>query len=172
MTRPTVLVDTNVMIEAVRTGLWNAVSGDTRLETVEECAAEARRGDRLSDGYIEVSGHDLDRLHEIHGVTESQRAKLLLRLGDTELDDGERDLFAHAMDRDEPPPWVLTSPDRAAVRAAVGLGWKDRLVSLEELAGKVGCPSARITRLRDHFTGRWLSSARTKALLEGLGGFP
>ncbi len=170
MANPTVLVDTNVMIEAVRTSIWNAVSGGTRLETVEECASEARRGDRFSEGYTVVSEEDLGRLDEVHGVTERQRAGFLLRLGDTELDDGERDLFAHAMGRDEPPPWVLTSPDRAAVRAAVGLGWKDRLISLEELAEKVGCPPARITRLRNHFTTRWLSSARTDALLEGLEG--
>jgi hypothetical protein len=32
-----VLVDTNVIIEAIRTRCWNALTGGLRVETVAEC---------------------------------------------------------------------------------------------------------------------------------------
>lgn len=41
-----VLVDTNVVMEAVRTHCWNAMAGGLWVETVEECREEALRGDR------------------------------------------------------------------------------------------------------------------------------
>lgn len=161
------LVDTNVILEAVRTGVWRAITGGTRVETVEECVDESLRGDRLAERYVAVGPEDLERLRTVHAVDERQRAALVLELEGIELDDGERDLYAHCLSRSEPPGWVLASPDRAAVRAAVRLRWGDRLVSLEELGLQVGCPPARLDRLRRHFRASWLKSVRTDALLEG-----
>ena len=41
---PSVLVDTNVIIEAHRTRSWPALSGGWRVETVEACVAETQTG--------------------------------------------------------------------------------------------------------------------------------
>lgn len=160
------LVDTNVILEAVRIEVWKAITGGAEVHTVEECVAESRRGDRYSDSYVSVEEVDLDRLIGVHTVEERDRATLGLKLGDIALDDGERDLYAHCLSRGESPEWILASPDRAAIRAAVRLGWTERLVSLEEVARQVGCPSSKLGRLRPHFRSTWLQSVRTDALLE------
>jgi hypothetical protein len=161
------LVDTNVILEAVRTGAWKAIAGGAQVHTVQECVDECRRGDRFSGSYISVEDDDLARLTRVHTVDEAHRAVLDLELGDIGLDDGERDLYAHCLSRGRSPEWLLAAPDRAAVRAAVRLGWRDRLVSLEELARQVGCPPSRLGELRRHFRSSWLKSVRTDALLEG-----
>lgn len=161
-----VLVDTNVILEAVRTGIWRAISGGERIETVEECREEVRRGDFFSSGSVRVGESELGLIRRIHPVDESQRAALLLELSDVELDDGELDLLAHCLHRDEPPAWVVASPDRAAVRAAVRLQWGNRLVSLEKVALEVGCHRRQLQRLRPHFRAKWLKRARTDALLQ------
>jgi hypothetical protein len=56
------------------------------------------------------------------------------------MDAGERDLFAHAYGRAAggDDVWILCSADKAAVRAAVALGWQDRLQSLGGLVAAVG----------------------------------
>ena len=40
-----VLVDTMIVIEAVDTSCWNAITGQKRVVTVQECEDELRRGD-------------------------------------------------------------------------------------------------------------------------------
>lgn len=159
---PVYLLDTNAIIEAVRVGVWNALCGGLDVHTVEECRDECRRGDALSSGYITVSATALDRLGAVHPVTEAQRASFVLRTDASALDPGELDLYAHALGRAD-SVWVLCSPDRAAVRIGVELGWRDRLVSLEELVDAVG--SRPNPPLRPHFRTAWLSQRRTEALL-------
>lgn len=160
------LVDTNVMIEAVRTRCWNALAGALRLETVEECRDEAARGDRSRPGYVPVGAADLARLAHVHPVSALQRATFALAYaGAQNMDPGERHLFAHAYARAArgDDVWVLCSPDRAAVRAAVALGWRDQTRSLAALAGAAGArPSPS---LADHFGERWLSDLCTAYLL-------
>jgi len=161
-----VLVDTNVMIEAVRTKCWNAVTGSLRLETVEECRDEAGRGTRGRSGYVAVGQGDLDRLSAVHPVTDLDRAVFGLEYAAAQnMDPGERDLFAHAYGRATGGDnvWVISSADRACVRAAVALGWQDRIHSLGALVTAVG---ARVSApLADHFGERWLSDFRTACLL-------
>lgn len=41
-------LDTNAIIEAVRTAVWNPISGGLRIETVEEVRQECLQGDQLS----------------------------------------------------------------------------------------------------------------------------
>lgn len=160
--RPVHLLDTNAIIEAVRVGVWGAVAGGLAIETVEACREECRRGDRLSDGYVSVSEADLNRLAAVHAVSEEERAGLLLETDASSLDRGELDLHAHARVRPN-GGWTICSPDLAAVRLGVAMEWGDRLVSLEELVRSVGArPSPA---LRPHFTRRWLSRTRTRALL-------
>lgn len=160
------LVDTNVIIEAVRTKCWKALTGSLRVETVEECRDEAGRGDRSRPGYVPVSGDDLGRLAKVHAVGDLERATLgLAYAGAQNLDAGERDLFAHAFVRAAAGDdvWVICSPDRAAVRAAVALGWRDQTRSLAELAAAVGArPNPP---LAGHFGERWLSDLCTAYLL-------
>ena len=157
------LLDTNAIIEAVRTGCWAAISGGLRIETVARCEEECLRGDHLSSGYISVTAHDLNRMTAIHQVADNEVAALLLMPAAAALDDGERDLFAHALGRTD-DSWLVCSPDRASVRLAVALGWQDRLISLGEIARAVGVrPSPP---LRSHFEAAWLSEQRTIGLLD------
>lgn len=67
---PAVLVDTNAIIEAVRTGCWAAITGRWTVETVQECYEEALRGDSTRPSYVRVATEDLDRLNTVHRVTE------------------------------------------------------------------------------------------------------
>ena len=127
-----VLVDTNAIIEAVRTRTWNALTGGMRIQTVNECVEEAGRGNSNKPAYVAVSKTDLNRLDKVHSVSETDRAHHLLTDPDAiGMDPGERDLFAHACVREEAgdSAWVVCSPDKASIRAAVRLGWEDRLVS-------------------------------------------
>lgn len=159
----TVLVDTNMIIEAVRAGCWNALTGGLLVETVEECRDETQRGSGRR-GYIPVLASDLDRLRAIHPVDDLQRAELLLAAPTAlALDPGERDLLAHALRRvgEGDDGWVLCSPDRAAVRTMVELGRHDHLRALQELLSAVGAS----TKLAVQFGAAWLAECRTTCLL-------
>ena len=72
---------------------------------------------------------------------------------DSLLDAGERTLWAHALTRSD--AWVLCGPDKASLRFGVRLGFRDRLVSLEALAGGRG-PSPQ-GALKDAYTTAWLA---------------
>lgn len=159
---PLYLLDTNAIIEAVRTGCWNAITGGLHVETVTECRDECLRGDRLSTGYVTVSPADLSRLAAIHPVSEEEMAMLLLVPEAAALDDGERNLFAHAYGRSD-DVWLVCSPDHASVDLGVALGWEDRLISLADMLRLVG--GRADPPLRSHFDSPWLSRHRTLALL-------
>lgn len=153
------LIDTNGIIEAVRTGCWNALTGQLDVATVQECRREARTGNR-NPGNITVPEEALDRLTDVDRVAQRQRAALqLVYSGADGLDAGERALLAYAHDLPGEVAWRLCSPDVACIRATVELGWAGRLCSLERLAGEVG--RTPDWPLRDHFTRRWLSEKRT-----------
>ena len=165
--RPVVLVDTNVIIEAVRTGAWTAITGQFVVETVESCTEESTRGDPSDPQYVVVGEGELARISQVHPVTETERAALALVYPDADgMDGGERDLFAHVIGRPVGPRWVLCSPDKASVRAAVVLGLGDHLCSLADLVHEVGVRPK--TPLRTHFEGSWLSEWRTQFLLNHL----
>jgi hypothetical protein len=161
-----VLVDTNVIIEAVRTACWAAITGRFRIETVQECYDEALRGDSDRPSYVPVSTAHLERISATHRVSELQRARLALAYENADsLDDGERDLFAHSLNRSD-EAWLMCSPDKASIRAAVALDCSDRLVSLENLARRAGVRPA--PALADHFSEarlrEWCTAARLGAL--------
>jgi hypothetical protein len=115
---------------------------------------------------VAVTDEDLDRLAGVHPVNDLERAMLGLGYPEAQnMDAGERDLFAHAHGRAArgDDVWILCSADKAAIRAAVTLGWQDRLQSLGGLVSAVGArPGAP---LADHFGERWLSDFRTACLL-------
>jgi hypothetical protein len=162
-----VLIDTNAIIEAVRTGCWAAITGQTRIETVEVCRQEALATPAGTvSGYVPVTEEDLQRLSSVHFVDEIDRAALKVTYPDADgLDAGEHDLLAHALRLSE-AAWILCSPDKACIRAAVVLGFGDRICSLQELTLAVGT-RPRLP-LREHFSTEWLVSFRTKVRMERL----
>jgi hypothetical protein len=95
-----VLVDTNVVIEAVRTGVWKALVGSRTVETVQECHDETQRGNPHDPGYVVVEAGHLGGLSAVRQVDAVQRASLFLTCPEAAgLDPGERDLLAHALAR-------------------------------------------------------------------------
>ncbi len=113
-----------------------------------------------------VGGTDLDRLSAVHPVTDLERAVFGLEYaGAQNMDPGERDLFAHAYGRAAggDDVWVISSADKACVRAAVALGWNDRIHSLGALVAAIGARAS--APLAEHFSERWLSDFRTACLL-------
>jgi len=168
LSQTVVLVDTNVIIEAVRTATWNALTGALRVETVRECHDEAERGDPTNPGYVVVSSADLRRLHRVHDVTQGELAEYLLEdVGASGLDAGEQHLFAHALQRARhgDTVWVLCSADKAAIRAAVRVKIHDQLRSLEEMSNAVG--ARPVSPYKRHFETLFLAKYRTEYLLGG-----
>jgi hypothetical protein len=156
-----VLVDSMIVIEAVRTGCWNAISGQLPIVTVERCEEELLSGDPSEAGYVPVTRADLARVR-VDAVAPVAAAAFRLQYPDADgLDDGERALLAHAARLAE--PFEICSCDKAAVRAAHALGWLDRVVSLESLAGR--CGARANPPLRRQFTEAVLSEWRTKLAL-------
>jgi hypothetical protein len=154
------LVDTNVIIEAHRVKCWKALCDFYRIETVEKCVEETQTGasNRHPSEIIDYSV--LKRqLSEIHHVTPLQRADFILK-NKIPLDDGERDLLAHIATRTD--IWILSSPDKAAMRAANEMGWLDHLVSLE-----AACRNIKLSTppLKQNYTEEWHSVERVKLRL-------
>lgn len=157
------LLDTNIIIEAVRTGCWKGLCGHYELITVEKCREEAFSGEARRPGYVTVEDHHLNTGIQIISVTDVDRTRLAVACPDAaRLDDGERDLWSHAYSRED--DWEAVCVDGAAVRIAVQLGWGDRIVSLEELVVTAGI-RLKIP-LKNHYTKKKLGIWRTSFLLE------
>jgi hypothetical protein len=117
-----VLIDTNAIIEAVRTGCWSAITGQLRVETVEACRQEALTSPSTPlPGYVPVSEKDLRRLASVHAVGSVVRAAFKLVYEDADgLDAGEHDLLAYARSLSD-EAWVVCSPDKAFDRSSAPL---------------------------------------------------
>lgn len=152
-----------IVIEAVRTRCWNAITGQRAVVTVEECADELNRGDRSAHGYVPVTGRELERI-TIEHVAAAAAARFRLEYPAADgLDPGERDLLAFAATHTE--NFALCSCDKAAVTAAHALGWLDRVVSLESVATATGARPNPV--LRRQFTEKRMSQWRTSLTLGG-----
>lgn len=157
------LLDTNIIIEAVRTGCWDGLRGQYDLVTVEKCREEAFSGIARTSGYVKVEKHHLESGIQIISVTDADRTRLVIACSDAvRLDDGERDLWAHVHSRKD--EWEAVCADQAAVRFAVKMGWGDRIVSLEKLLSSAGIMPG--IPLKSHYTETKLSIWRTTFLLE------
>jgi len=162
-----ILVDTNIIIEAVRIGCWNGLRGCYKLVTVESCREEALSGVARTPGYVVIRNSDLSPGLQVVAVTEADRALLATACPEANiLDKGEFDLWAHACSRGD--DWGAVCADQAAVRVAVQLGWGDRLESLEVLIADAGLRTK--VRLKDHYSRKRLSTWRAKFLLNGTSG--
>ena len=96
-----------------------------------------------------------------HHVGDRERAELAVPLQGIALDRGEEALWAHALGRDD--GWFLCGPDKASLRCGVRLGFRERLVSLEELLDGVG-HRLRIA-LKRHYTKKWLDEKLSEFVL-------
>lgn len=161
-----ILVDTNVIIEAHRTNVWPALTEALQLETVGFCVLETQTGwqnrrpeQRIDEAALRAS------LRQVHNVSELDRAKAATRdpqLG--WLDAGERDLWAHAMGRED--TWLLCGPDAASLRVGVRLGFRERLAALDALCAEAGCRPA--PALKAQYTRAWLEKKLVEmAIQEG-----
>lgn len=159
-----VLVDTMVIIEAHRTGSWRALASRYAIETVETCFAETQTGaqkrrpeQRIDPAQLRAS------LAAVHPVTDAERASLYVRdYAASNLDAGERDLWAHAATRSD--AWVMSGPDTASLRFGVRLGLRDRLIALETLLNDIGHRPRE--PLRRNYTRAWHTETVARIAVE------
>lgn len=145
-----ILLDNCAISACFEVGGWNALVSRYRLETVEEVAVEAATGYQ----HREIADPLTFRKQVIvHEVTQNDRlARAVEYEGLGALDDGERDLWIHALGRQD--TWVLCGPDIASIRFGVLAGHAARLVSLEKLLAAIGQnPKGK---LKEHHTKKWL----------------
>lgn len=168
MSKPRLLVDTCVIIEAFRTNCWTALCRHFDVETVEACVTECSTGDPLTPGRVPIDRTILlAGLAKVHVVDDLQLATLALEVEALPaIDEGELHLMAwlHA----HPSQAVIvaiSTADRAAVRATHVLGLMERVQSLHAAAKTAGVGAAQLARLQDHFGEGWLSRVRTQLLL-------
>ncbi len=165
-TESPVFLDANVIIESHRTNTWRALAGGHfRLETVEDCVIETQTGNELRREFQPIDYQQLiDSLREVHCVSDTQKAELAYRIQGIALDEGESSLWAHALSRDD--SWLFCGPDKASIRCGINLGFRDRIVSLEELLHHIGCQPK--THLRTHYTKKWLNEVISNFILDDL----
>lgn len=158
-----VLVDTNVILEAHRVSRWHHLSSNFEIHTVSKVLEETQTGYSNRDSAGEIDYVTLkNSIHHVYDVTESDLVEFgMLFPQILNLDDGERDLLIYAkkMDKD---CWLLSSPDKAAMRVAHTFGWIERLVSLECLLGAIN--TAAQIPLRDNYTEAW--NSKTKMMIK------
>lgn len=148
-----VLVDTNVIIESHRIGSWKALAGGYLVETVEDCVTETQTGFQNRRQEQSISARKLrTSMAAVHSVGLRERAELAVRIQGIALDMGEESLWSHALGRDD--GWFLCGPDKASLRCGVRLGFRERIVSLEELHERIG-HRPRIS-LKDCYNRAWL----------------
>lgn len=156
-----IFVDTNAIAAACSIGQWNNLCQTFEIETVKKCVEEALRPNRKGEILVGLSEQQLTRGITVHAVDSRMRYELLQR-GVPDLDDGERDLLAYALNERE--AWWLCGPDKATMNALHVIGRLDRAVSLEKL---LVAYSKKSPPLEPNQTERWLSRLRTELLLGG-----
>ncbi len=160
-----VIVDTMVIIEAHRMGVWRALTSGYQVETVEECVTETQTGFQLRRKEQDIDVSLLrDSLAAVHEVSTRELVELEIRIAGIYLDRGEKSLWAHALGRDD--NWFLCGPDRASLRCGVRLGFRERIISLEELLRTVGHRPGK--SLGDHFTKVWLERSLSMIVVDEL----
>lgn len=169
MPKTRVFADTNVIIEAFRSGCWTAISSHFAIETVEKCIEETLTGNLGDPRHISVPSADLNAgLAGRHPVTRKELASLVLAHPSCgTLDDGEKHLLAWLFANKLLPSaiTVVTTADKAALVALHGLGWLDCAVSLEDLTRKAGVARTNLDAFALQYRQDWLSRIKTKIRL-------
>lgn len=165
----TVLLDTNTIIEAHRVSAWRALCGGFALETVDDVVMETQTGFQRRDPAQHIDQvkllAGLKAVHEVNGLQEARLKLELMEVG-IDLDLGEFALWAHMLERND--SWMLCGPDKASLRFGVRSGFRDRMISLEQLLGDAGMTRTR-PPLRENFTKAWLDRVLGEFALEGIG---
>lgn len=160
-----ILVDTMVIIEAHQKGVWRTLTNGYQVETVEDCVTETQTGFQLRREEQDIDPRLLRAsLAAVHPVSESELVELQIRIEGISLDQGERSLWAHALGRSG--DWFLCGPDRASLRCGVRLGFRERIISLEELLRIVG--HKRGKPLSDNHTKAWLDQSLSMIVVDEL----
>ncbi len=160
-----VFIDTNVIIEATRINCWSALTSRYIVATVEKCIEEA------FTGHTPLNSNFTTGIAYRYNPSKFDIAHLILNFPQLEgLDDGELHLLAHlnANISDIGCSFLISTADRAAVRAICTLGWSNSLISLEEILNNSGVTKTQSNNLKPHFSLKWLSEIRTKYKLENL----
>ncbi|WP_271065389.1 hypothetical protein [Caulobacter sp. NIBR1757] len=159
--RRVVLIDTNVILECHKRGFWRPLAGGYDLETVEKCIEETQTGKQRRRPEHQIEEAELrSSFSQIHTVSQREMAEVAVR-GGNNLDAGERELWAHAITRKD--AWILCGPDKASVRFGYEAGFRERLISLEELFADIGFrPPAP---LKENFEREWLDGFVRKLIL-------
>lgn len=157
--RQTILVDNCAISACADAGGWKALVHRYQVETVEEVASEAGTGYQHreiidpTEFRAEVTIHPVTRAERLECQTEYEGLGV--------LDEGERDLWVHALGRSD--GWILCGPDAASMRFGVRAGLSARLVSLEELLEKIGHSTKGLAQ---HHTRKWLRAKINDYALE------
>ena len=163
MSKPRVLLDSCVIIEAFRTKTWRALTTHFSIETVECCLIECSTGDPLRPGRVPIPREDLQAgLSKTHSVDETMLATLAIDHPDLPaLDPGEQHLLAwlNANPKDAVLA-VISTADRAAIRGTHVLDMLERVNSLEDLGRQAGVARRQLDALEKHFHESWLSQLR------------
>lgn len=169
MAKTRAFVDTNIIIEAFRTGCWTAVCNKFAIETVDKCVEEALTGNPEDPGHIHIDRDVLlEGLAARHQVGKLELASLVLSHPSCHgLDDGELHLLAwlHAQDLLPDALVLVSTADKAAIVATSNIGWLDSLTSLEHLAQESGVTHGQVNALARHYRAGWLDEIRVKIRL-------
>lgn len=164
-----VFVDTNVILEAFRTGCWAALSAAFSVETVEKCIEEALTGDPTDPRHMAVDRDILVAgLAARHAVDKRTIARFALaHPASAGLDDGELHLLAwlHGQGLTTKVKLLLSTADKAAIVAAGRLDWLDIVTSLEQLAQQAGVGRVHLDQMARHYRQQWLDEIKVKVRL-------
>lgn len=169
MTKRRVFIDTNIILEAFRTGCWTAICNSFAIETVDKCVEEALTGDPADPGHVHIDREMLvGGLAGRHAVGKRERAALVLSHPECQgLDDGELHLLAwlHAHGLLPDALVLVSTADKAAIVATGRLGWLDSLTSLEHLVQQSGVAQVQVDSLARHYRTGWLDEIKVKVRL-------
>lgn len=172
MPKRRVFIDTNVVIEAFRTGTWTALCNKFSIETVEQVIEEALTGDHTKAGRVDIPAAALrDGLAARHTVSKLEYARAILEYPEISgLDLGEKYLLAWLVTKEQGQQItvVLSTADKGAIRSSNEIGWMDACVSLEELLEQAGVSRQQIGCLENQHRAAWLKRFRTEVQLDSL----
>lgn len=156
----TVLLDNCAISACVKAGAWSALASRYTLETIEEVEREATTGYQHR---TIIPPREFREQVVVHAVSDAERFEMqAAHAGLGALDEGERDLWVHALPRGD--AWVLCGPDIASIKFGVLNGYGDRLVSLEQLLKAIGHTPK--SKLADHQTQKWLQAVIGKIVMD------
>jgi hypothetical protein len=166
MPKTRVFVDTNVIIEAFRTGCWSAICAHYSIETVEKCVEEALTGNPNDARHVDIPPDTLNAgLANRLSVTRLDIANLVMTHPScAAIDDGEMHLLAwlFASNLHSSALIVVSTADKAALIATHSLGFLDNALSLESLATHAGVVHANLNALSGQYREGWLTNIKTK----------